>query len=219
MNPHNYGMPLLLCLILCSLGHALEIQSGDVILERVRTSFGAGVEGATGTEWAHVGFVEKDQNGEIRFLEATIPRAQKIPLQKLVKRSKGRLALVRIPSLTKKEIQSVLQYANQQMGKPYDRLFRLHEQESLYCSELIWAGLEAGTDTERMPATPMDFSGAWDYWTKWFGNEPIPQGEPGVAPSDILNVPGAVMLHHYRENPTSDLLIPEASGLFEELYQ
>ena len=86
------------------------------------------------------------------------------------------------------------------MGKPYDYLFRINEVDTIYCSELIFDALDHALNfSNPITPKPMDFSGAIEYWNKYFqrhGSD-VPQGKPGVSPHDIFQIAGGVLIFHY----------------------
>lgn len=179
-----------------------EPREGDIILQNLKSSFASGVSDATKSPWAHVGIIDLNEK-EFVVLEANFRGVVATPLTKYLDRCKGRYAVVRL-QMNNQIIRSVVRRARSHLGKPYDYTFRLNEVETLYCSELIFDALKWALKSQNpVQPSPMDFSGALNYWQKYFKrhNSPIPQGEPGVSPHDIFVMKKAQVIYKY-EFPT-----------------
>ncbi len=164
-------------------------QNGDILLQDLRGSFGESVENTTESAFSHVGLVRVDSKQKVFIVEATTPFVKETPLVAYLKRTRSKAALVRIQNLDPQVANTAVHRAMTHVGKTYDRHFVLNEVSSLYCSELIYDAYLNGLGLNVFPVKPMDFSNNLEYWQKWFGSHPIPQGELGLSPQDTYNFP------------------------------
>jgi len=164
-------------------------QNGDILLQDLRGSFGESVENTTGSAYSHVGLVRVDAQQKIWIVEATTPFVKETPLAAYLRRTRSKAALVRIKDLKQQHAKASVNRAMTHVGKPYDRHFVLNETSALYCSELIYDAYSHGAGLYVFPVQPMDFSDNLEYWQKWFGDHPIPQGELGLSPQNTYDFP------------------------------
>ncbi|MCO4780787.1 MAG: hypothetical protein KC646_00580 [Candidatus Cloacimonetes bacterium] len=191
---------ILLYLLLASSVFSLDLtkfKSGDLIFQTLSTSFGDGVQDTTKSDWAHVGIL-KWQDNDLFVVEATVPRVKITPIAKFLKNCKNKIAVTRLTYLDKDQINKMIQRAETHLGKYYDTYFVLNDVNKLYCSELVYDALNHVLPN-TFKSSPMDFSGALDYWKKYFKNRPIPQGEPGVSPEDSYILKDSLLIYHYKK--------------------
>ena len=177
---------------------------GDFVFQNLSSNFASGVSGATNSIWSHVGIVNK-KNEQFTVIEANFRGVIETPLNIFLKRCKNRYSVVRL-TLPDDLMNRVLTRTISHLGKQYDYLFRINETDTLYCSELIYDGLEyALSESNPISPKPMDFSGAIDYWKKYFTRHggPVPQGQPGVSPHDIFSITGGEIIFHYDKSQSS----------------
>jgi hypothetical protein len=176
-----------------------QLKDGDILFQNINTSFGSGVGQSTGSEWAHVGIYFTDPEKGPSIIEATYPQGVIISsLEHFVKSCKNRVAVARF-SIEQKILSDALKRAKTHLGKEYDRYFE-EGNNKLYCSELVMDAINTAANKPLLPSNPMDFTGAWDYWKKYFKNHPIPQGKPGISPQDIFASPHLEVIYHYKDD-------------------
>jgi len=207
---------VLFLLIHCLVFGQWEPKSGDILFQRLSSSFGSAVEGSTDSLWSHVGIL-KNEDGKWLVVEAIPPRVRKTPLEAYLKRCKNQYAVTRLIQWDETELQEFIRRAESHLGKPYDGIFVLDDTEELYCSELIYDGINYVRGFGSLKGKPMDFSGAIEYWKRYFKrkNRPIPQGEMGISPEAVYRYRQAVLVHHYEKATQS----AKKEQVFNLLYQ
>jgi len=119
------------------------------------------------------------------------------PLERFLTRGDGRYSVNR-PDFECARIQDQFVAAARTMiGLPYDRKYRI-DNDSIYCSELIYRAFLDGPSLIPVPLEPMDFTGlspeAMEAWERFFDGD-IPQGHPGIAPGDYLETTRFAPIH------------------------
>lgn len=171
---------------------------GDFVFQNLSSNFASGVSGATNSIWSHVGIINK-KDDQFTVIEANFKGVIETPLSVFLQRCKHRYSVVRL-SLPDDILAGVLTRTKSHLGKKYDYLFRIDETDTLYCSELIFDGLEhVLRQSNPIVPKPMDFTGAIEYWKKYFARHGglVPQGRPGVSPHDIFIITGGEIIFHY----------------------
>lgn len=184
-------------------------QEGDIVFQNLKTSFGGGVQDATDSPWAHVGVVVREGE-EWMVLEAVFTGVKLNSLQSFLQRAKYRVGIRRMQDLHPSVWERMRSRAMSHVGKSYDRPFVLDDLDQIYCSELLYDLINYGFEQKRVEGSPMDFTQAWEYWTRYFerlGQE-IPQGEPGVSPQEIWDYEPASTVYRFKT----------PKRRFEELY-
>lgn len=192
---------LFLAAIVTSVRADLPFQPriGDFIVQSLSGSFASGVSGATNSPWSHVGIVDSS-GSEYVVIEANFGGVVATPLLSYLQRCKHKYAVIRM-NLDSETMLKIVKRSRSHLGKPYDHVFRLNEVDTLYCSELIYDALKwVLLDQNPLSPSPMDFSGALEYWQKYFNRYavPIPQGDPGVSPHDIFKISGATIIYRFK---------------------
>ncbi len=192
---------------------AYQPREGDILFQHLNSAFGGGVQDATGSHWSHVGIVKEEATGFF-VLEAIFSGVRKTQLSHFLRGCKFKFAALRPKNWSHEEISKFIQRASSHLGKPYDRAFELGDRDEIYCSELIYDALQATEGKDKIKPSPMDFSKALPYWTRYFKrlNTPIPQGEPGVSPEAVFQFQKAKLIYHYKWNTAP------RKRIFEALY-
>lgn len=122
----------------------LSLQTGDIVFQQISGELGRLVQGVTESELDHCGIIAVNPDGSIDVIEA-ITRVQRTPIEEWVNRGQKRRILVLRPTeeLSRKA-ELVISSAETFLGRPYDILFKM-DDESLYCSELVWKAYLRGT--------------------------------------------------------------------------
>ncbi len=169
-----------------------RLQTADLVFVSAGASaFDGAIASATSdsiTSYTHVGIIDCREDG-IYVLEASSKKGvTETPLD-VFKEREGNLSYYRVVS-GEIDPEQVIENAKSFIGQPYDFLY-LPDNESLYCSELVY---ESYTDAEGKPifeAHPMNFrdkdGNMPEFWTNLFKehNEEIPEGVLGTNPNDL----------------------------------
>lgn len=169
-----------------------RLQTADLVFVSAGASaFDGAIASATSdsiTSYTHVGIIDCREDG-IYVLEASSKQGvTETPLD-VFKEREGNLSYYRVVS-GEIDPEQVIENAKSFIGQPYDFLY-LPDNESLYCSELVY---ESYTDAEGKPifeAHPMNFrdkdGNMPEFWTNLFKehNEEIPEGVLGTNPNDL----------------------------------
>jgi hypothetical protein len=171
-----------------------RLQTGDIVFQDTGGEQGAAVKAATGSNLTHCGVVF-EQEGKLYVLEAVQP-VSVVTLDSFRKRSRVFHAR-RLDDRTKlnaKALQKALTWGRGQIGKDYDPLFQW-DDETLYCSELVWKIYKKSTDLELCPPKTfqsyfLDRPEVRRVIAKHYGDpSKMPAKEPVVAPSDLATSP------------------------------
>jgi hypothetical protein len=217
---HVFILPLhsLFCIAVHPVYGFSQFQNGDIIFQNLSSAFGSGVQTSSGSEWAHVGIVVEKSPAEFVVLEATYPGGVKwTEMNRFLRNCRHRFAVTRLRNFSPDKIETMIERAASHLGKPYDKYFVIDEMNAVYCSELLYDALNFAAGTQMVKSRPMDFTNAWEYWQTWFGSHPIPQGEPGIAPGHIFELPEAELIWHYADQPRR--LSPKALKRQQKLFQ
>lgn len=159
---------------------ALELKSGDILLQPLHCWACNLIEAETKSEYSHIGVVTKVKDGVVYVGEAFL-KVREIPLEEFnSKTQKGlKLKVMRpyfsSPSLSKN-------FDTFFKGLPYDSAY-LWDDNKIYCSELLYK-LFRSLNMTTPKALPMTFIENREYWYKYFKGS-IPDGVLGIAPGDF----------------------------------
>jgi hypothetical protein len=178
---------------------ALEplLREGDIVFQESLSSQSAALKAATGSRYTHVGLLEQHGGGWV-VLEAVSP-VKRTPLDAWVARgAEGHAVVKRVQAVEDPSVlTAVLSTAEGWLGRPYDLPF-LWSDDALYCSELVWKAYARGAGLELTPLrTHGDYELASpEVQAKIAQRYPdgIPAGEPVVAPSDLFDAAGLVLV-------------------------
>jgi hypothetical protein len=128
-----------------------DLQSGDVILSRGNAYTSAAIAslGEADTQFSHVSFVYKDENGKLWTTEAHIEVGSIVrPIEEHIKDNNFRTMILRYEdqALAAQASQYAfkrVQHASRTTGNiPYDFGFDMGESKSLFCSEVVSWSIE-----------------------------------------------------------------------------
>ncbi len=118
-----------------------ELKTGDMIFHTSTSSQAVAIAAATLSPWTHVGMV-RVHKGEAFVIEASAT-VRVVPLRTFIERGRlNRYTILRDPTLSANERESMWRAVKKLKGKPYD-LFFTYDRSRVYCSELIWRAYEA----------------------------------------------------------------------------
>lgn len=188
---------------------AQSLQTGDLLFQDLNCgglcdAIETVTEGVNGRDFSHCALVVYI-NDSLKVVEAIGEQVQINSLDDFFERSGDsevvqNIVAARLKPSYAKLIPAAVAFANQQVGKPYDRPFLLNNG-SWYCSELVYAAFAfASKDKAFFSLLPMtfkdpatnDFFPAWVTYYNELG-QAIPEGELGTNPglisrSDKLDV-------------------------------
>ncbi|MDF1713329.1 MAG: YiiX/YebB-like N1pC/P60 family cysteine hydrolase [Akkermansiaceae bacterium] len=171
-----------------------RLQTGDIVFQDTGGEQGAAVKAATGSNYTHCGVVF-EQDGKLYVLEAVQP-VSVVTLENFRKRSRIFHArrLQDQGKLNQKALHKALNWGRSQIGKDYDLMFQW-DDETLYCSELVWKIYKKSTGLELcQPKTFksyfLDRPEVRRVIAQRYGDpDKMPAKEPVVAPSDLAASP------------------------------
>lgn len=137
----------------------------------------------------HVGIAHRDDDGRLAVVEARPARGVVItPVDSFMARARDRVVVKRLVDTC--GVAAMVSRAMTYVGRPYDDLFMLDEQE-VYCSELVWLSYVRPDGRRVFDLVPMSFhdveGNILDFWTKYYASRGIrvPAGAPGTNPSQL----------------------------------
>jgi hypothetical protein len=173
-----------------------ELKNGDLIFQDLDCgpmcdAIEAVTEGYKGQKFSHVGLVWKKGN-TIQIIEALSKGVDTIPLEQFMLRDTLHYKIGRVLPPYQKLIPKAIQFATQQLGKPYDVAFT-YGNEAYYCSELIYDAFPyANKGKTFFQLFPMTFKQPqsetyFPVWVDYFNKLgiPIPEGELGCNPGGL----------------------------------
>lgn len=169
-----------------------NLQDGDLVFQSGKTAQDKAVMAATGSKWSHVGVVFFHE-GSPWVLEAVQP-VKTTTLTKFISRCPDAFYAMRLRNshlyLNNKNLLKAHEYAQTQIGKPYDPYFQWSE-DRVYCSELIWkiykeaAGIEL-CKPRLLSSYNLHHPTVQKLINKRYGSmSKLPMNELVVAPSDL----------------------------------
>ena len=190
---------LLLTLLLISFfplkANAIQLKSGDIILESLSCSLCSLIEAEEKTTYSHMGVLVMNE-GSWSVLESW-EKVRITPLPAFLSRRKkdSSVLVLRAHSNQVKfrlDSTSLLnRFENYFIGLSYDSEFLWNNAdargEKLYCSEFVTKFLAAYL-INSVPTKPMHFEIGRDQWLQYFHGNP-PDGLPGNSPGDFERSP------------------------------
>lgn len=185
-----------------------DLRDGDLIFQEWNCGSGCeAIAGVTqsiyGRRFTHCGLFYRDSLGSLRVVEAVGRGVVSTELQDFLLRSsewaRGRVLVGRTHE-NPATIRSVISFALQQKGLPYDAAFEIGNGK-WYCSELIDAAYASATAVglSYFGLTPMTFrdsraQATLPYWQHYFDSLgiPVPEGKPGINPGSMSLSPKLV---------------------------
>ena len=174
---------------------ALNLNSGDLLLQSDNCYLCRVIEAEDQSPFSHIGLLVEDQ-GKWEVLES-IGKVKRTPIEEFLKRRTPNTqtlvlrlddeSLLRNVDSKKLLTQFELNYE----GKHYDSSYLWDNKDELgemfYCSELI-AKFLAPFMVIAIEPKPMHFMVNRDFWMKFFHGNP-PDGKPGLSPGDFERSP------------------------------
>ncbi|MBP5560316.1 MAG: hypothetical protein J6X70_00730 [Muribaculaceae bacterium] len=146
----------------------------------------------------HVGIAHY-RDGALTVVEAIPASGVTVtPIDTFLTRAQNRVAVARLVDTC--SVASMVERALTYMGRPYDELFMLDEQE-VYCSELVWLSYVRPDGGRVFDLAPMSFHDAQGellpYWREHYTSRGlrIPTGALGTNPSRLSASPQLKMIY------------------------
>jgi hypothetical protein len=174
----------LIALIIISIfshnSYALELKSGDILLQPLHCWACNLIEAQTKSEYSHIGVVTKVEDDITYVAEAFINVREVNFTEFNSKTQKGlKLKVLRPFFLNPDLSKNFNQYFK---GLPYDSAYLWNDNE-IYCSELVYK-LFQNLNMITPKANPMTFDKNRSLWFKYFKGS-IPDGVVGISPADF----------------------------------
>jgi hypothetical protein len=173
--------------------------------------------GIDGAKFSHIGLVVYD-SGSVFVLEAISKGVVLTPLNKFLERSVDsaghpKVIVGRIQQDSTNFVHDAVNYAMKFIGATYDTVFSM-ENNSWYCSEIIYLSFKSAAHYEFFKLAPMTFKspGSDSIFSEWqlyfdaMGIE-VPEGKPGINPGGI-SLSDRIKIVHVYGNP--DGYVPAA---------
>jgi len=193
-----------ICTLGCSCNHSHhenDLQEGDLLFQDLNcgdlcNAIKAVTEGVNGKDFSHCAIVV-NMKDTLKVVEAIGDKVQINSLSNFFARSGDtpnikNITIARVKHQFEPLINNAVNFAKQQVGKPYDDEFLL-DNGKWYCSELLFQAFkEANNKQAFFDLEPMTFKDpktkaffpAWvDYYTQL--DKEIPEGEQGINPGLI----------------------------------
>lgn len=171
-----------------------HLQNGDIVFQGGNEAQAKAVKAATNSQWSHVGVVFFHQE-KPWVLEAVQP-VKTTPLASFISRNPRSFYAMRLKNadryLNDGNMRKAQQYAQLQIGKPYDPYFQWSEKR-IYCSELVWKIYKHATGVELckprlMSSYNLHHPSVQSLIKKRYGSmSKVPMNELMVAPSDLAS--------------------------------
>ena len=161
-------------------------------------------QGHNGHHFSHVAIALDAKNAvEAIGKEVSIVKIADFLQRTLDKNQKPKVAVGKIPFLSKEDRQRILKYTLGKLKTPYDDVFSLGE-EKLYCSELVYFAYQK--DKPLFTLNKMTFkkpgeNNFYPVWVNYFKNLKviIPEGELGINPGSISRDRQVIMTYPFGE--------------------
>jgi len=134
------NLPILFVAILLDCGcHHYRPQTGDIVLQDLKSPSSEAIKLATNSPYSHCGIVSMKDNGAF-VIEAVGP-VRKIPLEEWIENGEGLYSILRLKE--GRNVDDVIRAAEKYLGLPYDRRY-LWGDDEFYCSELVYKAYRRG---------------------------------------------------------------------------
>lgn len=204
----------ILFLLLYSCASNIELKEGDILFQDLDSgplceAIEQVTPGYNNANLSHIGLIVSI-NGELKVLEAIPPKVLLTNIDEFLNRS-NKVIVGRLKPEFRKSIEYAVEFAKQQLGKEYDDAF-LMNNESYYCSELIYRAFEKNNIFKLEPMTFRNPKNGetlevWGNYYEKIGID-IPEGEPGINPG-IMSLSEKIEIIHTYRAPEGMHILPE----------
>jgi hypothetical protein len=186
----------LISLLFAFASYAQNYQTGDLLFQdldcgEICDAIEAVTQGVDDQKFSHIGLVYT-RNDSVYIIEAIGKDVHLTPIVDFLERSNNPVVQAKLKSPYQKLIPKAIQFALQQLGKPYDDPF-LYDNGKYYCSELLYDAFAfANNGKPFFQLEPMTFKKPesdtyFPVWVTYYQklNMAIPEGKPGINPGGI----------------------------------
>lgn len=125
-------------LIACKPG-GYEPQTGDIVLQDLKSPSSEAVKLATDSPYSHCGLVSVE--GDSSFVIEAVGPVRKIPLEQWIANGGGLYSALRLKEV--RNVDKAIRAAEKYLGLPYDHMY-LWGDDEFYCSELVHKAYSRG---------------------------------------------------------------------------
>lgn len=168
-------------------------QDGDLLFVSCGGRLCRVIEDVTDSPFSHVGMI-RGSGAEAQVIEAFGPVGE-VPLQEFLARSDGEFTLMRWVGEPAERVGDIQQAIRAMYGRPYDARYRW-DDEAIYCSELIYKGLEAATGIRAAPLRKLGELNVEPHREFIVGLEgSLPLDRRMITPADLQRSPYLRLVH------------------------
>lgn len=166
-------------------------------------------QGINGANFSHVGMVIRNRRKQLVVLEAITKGVLETPIDSFLLRSSDeqghpKVLVGRLKADYQALIPTAAQYVKDRIGKSYDTIFDINNDQ-YYCSELLYyAFKEANGGTPIFQLRPMTFKdpdtkATFPIWEEYFNKleQSIPENQPGLNPGSMSRSLYIDIIHAY----------------------
>lgn len=193
---------------------SFELQEGDLLFtDEDCGPFCDAIEkvthGIDGAKFSHVGMIIKNRRNQLVVMEAITKGVLETPIDSFLLRSQDeqkqpKVLVGRLKSDFLSLIPAATQYVKERIGKSYDTVFDINNDQ-YYCSELLYYAFKnANKGTPIFQLRPMTFKDpdteqTFPIWQEYFDklNYPIPEDQPGLNPGSMSRSLYIDIVHAY----------------------
>ena len=175
-------------LLISTASFALNLETGDVILQPLKCWSCSLIEGEEDSNFAHIGIVVKRENKT--FVAEAYGKVKLVSLEKFLEKTHPdkENKFLRLKTAENLDKLNLVKNIEKLLGNPYDSGFRWDNfsngVEKIYCSELVYKVLNPLVDFSDLAPKVMHFGENPEMWDRFFrGN--TPRGEIGISPEDF----------------------------------
>ncbi len=176
------NFPALFAAIMLSCGPgSYQPQTGDVVLQDLKSPSSEAIKLATGSPYSHCGLVSV-KNDSAFVIEAVGP-VRKITLEKWIENGEGLYSVLRLKKGSNTD--AAIRAAEKYLGLPYDNNY-LWGDDEFYCSELVYKAYSRGCGISLCDPRGIrdyDLGSVEEAVAERFGG--VPGDRPVVAPGDL----------------------------------
>ena len=197
----------LLFISILSCNTNFQLQEGDLLFQDLVSSplcdaIELVTKGYKGANLSHIGLIVSD-DGKLKVLEAIPPRITLSEINDFLnhsfdKNGNPKVIVGRLKYKFRRSIASAISFAKKQLGVKYDEFF-LIENNSYYCSELIYEAFKKDSIFQLQPMTFLhpENKDTLATWKNYYADlrVEIPQNEPGINPG-VMSLSNKIEIVH-----------------------
>lgn len=134
----NFPALFVTILIACAPG-GYEPQTGDIVLQDLKSPSSEAIKLATDSPYSHCGLVSVE--GDSAFVIEAVGPVRKIPLEQWIANGEGLYSVLRLKE--GRDVNNTIRAAENHLGLPYDHMY-LWGDDEFYCSELVYKAYSRG---------------------------------------------------------------------------